>query len=108
MPDVFDLLEAELLDERHWIAAADLCELLQLDLATLAELAEHGLVAPRGAQPTEWSLPAASLPRLRLASRLIHDLGVNVSGAVLALELLESQRTLERRMHMLEQLLGDR
>lgn len=108
MSDVFDLLEAELLDERHWIAVGELCELVQLDLATVVELVEQGVVAPRGTQPGEWSLPAAALPRLRLASRLMHDLGVNVSGAALALELLESRRALERRMRLLEQLLGER
>lgn len=108
MTDAFDILEAEILDERHWIAIADLCELVQLDLATMIEVVEHGIVAPRGAAPAEWMLPAVELPRLRLTSRLMHDLGVNVSGAALALELLETQRALERRMRLLEQLLGER
>ncbi|MBK7251348.1 MAG: MerR family transcriptional regulator [Gammaproteobacteria bacterium] len=108
MADVFDLLEAELLDERHWIAIQELCELVQLDLATIVELAEQGVVAPRGVRPAEWFLPAAAMPRLRLASRLMHDLGVNVSGAVLAVELLESRRALEQQLRLLEDLLGER
>lgn len=107
MTDVFDFLEAEILDESHWIAVRELCELVQLDLETMIEFVEHGIVMPRGARPSDWVLPAAELPRLRLASRLMHDLGVNVSGAALALELLETQRTLERRMRLLEQMLGD-
>jgi hypothetical protein len=41
-------------------------------------------------------VPATALPRLRIASRLMRDLGVNASGAVLALELLERIRHLER------------
>jgi hypothetical protein len=34
----------------------------------------------------------------------MHDLGVNVSGAALALELLDVQRELERRVRLLERL----
>ena len=41
-------------------------------------------------------MPATALPRLRIVSRLMRDLGVNASGAVLALELLERIRQLER------------
>jgi hypothetical protein len=37
----------------------------------------------------------------------MHDLGVNVSGAALALELLEAQRELERRIRSLEHLASD-
>ena len=51
-------------------------------------------------------MPATALPRLRVAGRLMRDLGVNVSGAALALELLEAQRELERRISSLERLVG--
>jgi hypothetical protein len=39
---------------------------------------------------------------LRTAARLIRDLGVNVSGAALAVELLEARRELEARLLELE------
>jgi hypothetical protein len=44
------------------------------------------------------------LPRLRIVGRLMRDLGVNVSGAALAVELLEAQRALERQIRRLERL----
>jgi len=37
----------------------------------------------------------------------MRDLGVNVSGAALALELLEARRQLERRIRALELLVSD-
>jgi hypothetical protein len=37
----------------------------------------------------------------------MRDLGINVSGAALALELLEAQRELEARLRRLERLVGD-
>jgi len=106
MTHAIDVLEACLLGEGDWIAAGTLCRLSELNLEMLIELAELGVVAPRGYRPEEWQLPATSLPRLRTVGRLIHDLGVNVSGAALVLELLETQRRLERRVHALEQHLG--
>jgi MerR-like DNA binding protein len=100
-------LEAHLLGEGDWIAASEICELCRLDLQAVLELAELGVVAPREAVPGQWQLPATALPRLRIVGALIRDLGVNVSGAALALELLEAQRGLERRIGILERLAGE-
>jgi chaperone modulatory protein CbpM len=96
--------EAHVLGDADWIAASEICTLCRLELSALLELAELGVVARRPAAAGEWQLPATALPRLRIAGRLMRDLGVNVSGAALALELLEAQRDLERRLRALERL----
>jgi chaperone modulatory protein CbpM len=100
-------LEAHLLSEGDWIGTTEICQLCWLDLGAVMELAELGVVAPRGTLPGEWQIPATALPRLRVIGRLMRDLGVNVSGAALALELLEAQRELERRIRTLERLASD-
>jgi chaperone modulatory protein CbpM len=102
--DLVEVREVRLLGEADWIAAAEFCSLCRLDLDVVIELADLGLVAPRGYSPQEWQLPAAALPRLAMAGRLMRDLGVNVSGAALAVELLEAQRNLERQIRHLERL----
>jgi MerR HTH family regulatory protein len=107
MGGVTDGLEAHLLSEGDWIGATEVCQLCWLDLSAVMELAELGVVAPRGALPGEWEIAATALPRLRVIGRLMRDLGVNVSGAALVLELLEAQRELERRIHTLERLASD-
>ena len=61
----------------------------------------------RASSGEDWQVPAAALPRLRIVGALMRDLGLNVSGAALALELLEPQRALERRIRELEHL-GER
>ena len=105
MVESFQLLEAHLLGENDWVQVETLLGLCDLTLDAVVELAELGVVAPRGGGiPSEWQLPAATLPRLRTMSRLMHDLGVNLSGAVLAVELIESRRQLERRVRELERL----
>ncbi len=100
-------LQAQLLSESDWIAATEICRLCSLEFAAVLELAELGVVVPRERAAGEWELAATALPRLRIVSRLMRDLGVNVSGAALALELLDAQRELEHRIRALERLAGD-
>ncbi|MGH8209050.1 MAG: chaperone modulator CbpM [Steroidobacteraceae bacterium] len=107
MTDAIDLLQAHLLDERDWIGAMEICRLCRIELTAVVELADLGIVSPRGYAPEQWQLPATALPRLRTVSRLMHDLGVNVSGAALAVELLDQQHDLERRLRRLERLLHE-
>ena len=102
MVERIDLLEAHLLGENDWVQVETFLGLCDLTLDAVVELAELGIVSPRGGAPSEWQLPAAALPRLRTMGRLMHDLGVNLSGAALAVELIESRRQLERRVRELE------
>jgi chaperone modulatory protein CbpM len=94
--------ETHVLAEGEWLSVTQVCRASQIDAAIVIELAELGLVCPRGNDPQEWQLPARELARLRTAARLIRDLGVNVSGAALAVELLEARRELETRLRALE------
>lgn len=107
MVKVTERLDVHVLGEGDWVAAADMCRLCSLDLAAVLELAELGIVSRRESLEGEWQLPATALPRLRIAGRLMRDLGVNVSGVALALALLEAQRELERRIRTLERLVGE-
>ncbi|HVS76256.1 MAG TPA: chaperone modulator CbpM [Steroidobacteraceae bacterium] len=102
--DAMQIHEAQLVGETGWIAASEICRVCRLELGAVVELAELGLVSPRGYAPEQWQLPAAALPRLAVAARLMRDLGLNVSGAALAVELLEEQRELERHIRRLERL----
>jgi len=107
MVRVTQVLEARLLGESDWIAATEICQLCRLDLDAVLELAALGVMSSRERAPGEWQVPATALPRLRVVGRLMRDLGVNVSGAALAVQLLEARRELEVRLRHLERLVGD-
>src|ERR1700733_5671548 len=94
--------ETHVFTDGEWISVTQVCRASQIDVAVVIELAELGLVSPRGTAPDEWQLPARELARVRTAARLMRDLGVNGSGAALAVELLEARRELERRLRALE------
>ena len=107
MVRVTQVLEAHVLGEGDWIAVSEICQLCRIDLDAILELVSLGVMSSREGAPGEWQVPATALPRLRVVGRLMRDLGVNVSGAALALELLETQRELEVRLRHLERLVGD-
>jgi phage terminase small subunit len=97
------VLEARILTDGDWIGVTEVCRMYHIEQAQVTELAELGVIAPRQTSGG-WQVPATALPRLRIVARLMHDLGVNVSGAALAVELLEARRALERRIRDLEAL----
>ena len=107
MVRVTQVLEARVIGEGDWIAASEICQLCRLELNSVLELAALGVMSSRGRTPGEWQVPATALPRLRVVGRLMRDLGINVSGAALAVELLEAQRELEVRLRHLERLVAD-
>lgn len=107
MADLTDVLDSRLLDESDWIALTEVCRLCVIEMTAVIELVELGIVVSRGPSPDKWMVAAGSLPRLRVAGRLIRDLGVNATGAALAVELLEARGKLERRVRRLERLVNE-
>lgn len=102
MTTVSGTIETQVFAEGDWLSVTQVCRASQIDVEVVVELAELGLVRPRGNEPQEWTVSARELARLRTAARLMRDLGVNVSGAALAVELLEARHELEGRLRTLE------
>jgi chaperone modulatory protein CbpM len=98
-------LEGRPLDE--WIALAEFCRWLHVEPSWVVGLVDAGVLEPRGPAPEAWSFPAGDLMRARRVVRLVDDLGVNVVGAAVILDLVEERRALERRLRMLERLLEE-
>ena len=65
------------------------------------ELVEEGVLTPEGEAPGQWRFTGLHLHRARVAARLQRDLGVNLAGAALALELLEEMEVLRARLRRL-------
>jgi chaperone modulatory protein CbpM len=65
-------------------------------------LVEEGVIEPVGGDQTQWYFRGHSLRRVRIIHRLQSDLGLNLAGAALALELLEEVEVLRKRIAALE------
>jgi chaperone modulatory protein CbpM len=106
MGQVTKITTGQLLGDEEWIAFTEICRVCRIEAGAVHELAQLGVVSPRGSAPAEWEFPATALPRLRIVGRLMRDLDVNASGAALVVELLEVQHTLERQIRRLERLVA--
>ncbi len=58
----------------------------------------EGVLQPSGESRDAWRFHGDSLARMRLATRLMHDLDINSSGVALALDLLDRIAELESRL----------
>ena len=106
MPDR-RLMEPLTLDGRAMLSLAELCRCCDLAAEELVAMVEEGLLSPRGEAPRQWRFPASDLPRIQAAVRLQRDLGINLAGVALALELLDEMERMRARVRVLERLLSD-
>jgi chaperone modulatory protein CbpM len=93
-----EAIEGQMLDESVWIEFTEFCTTLHVERSWVVELVEIGLLEPRGAEPLAWRFPASALARVRSTERLVNDLGVNLAGAAVILELIEERRQLLARL----------
>ena len=86
----------EIVDERSEFLLADLCRMFAVDERHIRELVEEGVLSVIEIDTAEWRFTGASLRRARIALRLQRDLGINLPGVALALDLLEELEQLRR------------
>ena len=60
--------------------------------------AEYGLLDPIARTGTQWLFDTACLARLRMIERLRRDLGANLAGIAVILDLLDRLTTLQREV----------
>ena len=101
--DVLTLLTGEVLEEGIELTLAELCRACQTPAERVIEIVEEGIVEPVGRDPLHWRFHGVSVRRVRVVLRLEQDLGVNVAGAALALDLLEELETLRTRLRRFEE-----
>ncbi|MDB5930299.1 MAG: transcriptional regulator, MerR family [Polaromonas sp.] len=91
-----------ILEEQTELSLDDLSRACAAQAERIVELVNEGILAPAGAAPAHWRFTGVHLQRARVALRLESDLGVNLAGAALALELLEELDSLRQRVQRLE------
>lgn len=65
-------------------------------------LVEYGVVTPVTHDGPEWQFTPPHIARARKAARLMRDLGLNVAGVALVLDLIEERDALVHRLAMLD------
>ena len=94
-------LAGELMEEMN-LTLGDLCRVCGVHAEWIAALVEEGVLEPRGRGMAHWRFTGGSVRRVQVVMRLQHDLQINLSGAALALDLMDEVRALRARLLALE------
>jgi chaperone modulatory protein CbpM len=89
---------AVILEEQTGLTLIEVCRACAVHAERIVELVEEGVLAPVGRETHLWRFSGAHLRRAAVALRLQRDLGVNLAGAALALELLDELEALRARL----------
>ena len=89
-------LSGQVLEEFDLVTLSDLCRSCTVEVETIMLLVEEGILDPVGSDVEHWRFTVTSLRRVKTAIHLQRDLGVNLAGAALALELMDRITELER------------
>ena len=90
------LLVGQVLEESDLVTLADLCRSCTVETQTVTTLVAEGILDPMGGDVEHWQFTVGSLRRVKTVIHLQRDLGLNLAGAALALDLLDRISELER------------
>jgi len=94
-------LSGIVLEELNELTLADLSHACAVQADCIVGLVEEGLIVPIGREPHRWRFSGVQMRRATVALRLQRDLGINLAGAALALQLLEEVEALRTRLKTL-------
>ncbi len=92
-----------ILDEDCLFSLDEICTACSVRTEYIIELVDEGIVEPMEQRriQQQWSFTGKSLLRARKALRLQQDLGINLAGAALVLDMLEEIEQLRERLRRL-------
>jgi chaperone modulatory protein CbpM len=95
-------LTGMILDEHTELTLNELSRACSSSAEWIIELVEQGALEPISYRQRQWRFSGSSLPRARTAMRLQRDLGINLAGVALAIELLDEIDDLRSRLCRLQ------
>ncbi len=95
-------LFGEIMDEDTEVSLMKLCELCALHAEAVQAMVDEGILEPSSGARVHERFSHRSMKRVRVTLRLQQDLGVNLAGAALALDLLDEIETLRARLRLFE------
>jgi len=91
-----NIVAGTIFDETTEITVVKLCEVCSIDQQAIDEMIAEGILEPTDS--TQGYFPYSSVHRTHTVIHLQRDLGVNMAGAALALELLEHINNLRAQL----------
>ncbi len=87
-----------ILEEQVGLSLTEVSRACAVHAEMIVELVNEGVLVPDGREPHRWRFTGVHLRRASVALRLQRDLGINLAGAALALELLDEVDALRAQL----------
>jgi len=97
-----ETLFCEIVETHTTLTLGQLCRSAGVHAEWITLLVDEGVIEPEP-QQARWVFASHHLPRVHTAARLQRDLGLDVAGVALALELMDEIGYLRRRIEALEE-----
>jgi chaperone modulatory protein CbpM len=98
--DDLSLVHTGTIIEDDPLTLGQLCRACGTHADWVISLVEEGIIEPDGKELHLWRFSGVSLVRVRSALRLQRDLGVNLAGVALALDLIEELEKLRKQLNI--------
>lgn len=85
------------------LSLSELCSFCRADEDWVVELVSYGVLEPEGSARQEWQFRGVNIVRAKKARRLYSDLGINVAGVAMVLDLLQERERILHRLSMVEE-----
>ena len=93
-----DILSGYIIENETRLTLRQLCNACDVHAEYIIELVDEGFIEPSGIERSHWCFNGSNIRRVQKAKRLQHDLGINLAGIALALELIEEIEQLRARL----------
>jgi len=96
--ELTQIFEGLIVEEDCSLTLRQVCRICTVNSEHILELVDEGILEPTGTTIEQYRFRVDSLQRVRMSCRLQQDLGINLAGVALALDLLEEIEQLRNRL----------
>lgn len=93
-----DILSGHILENETRLTLRQLCDACAVHAEYIIELVNEGYIDPSGVEKSHWCFSGVAIKRVRKAKHLQRDLGINLAGVALAIELMDEIEDLRARL----------
>ncbi|SDX89170.1 chaperone modulator CbpM [Nitrosomonas sp. Nm33] len=97
-----DAIDGIIVEDDMEFSFGELSHICAVNAEWIISLVEEGILEPMNITSKQWRFSGACLRRVQVIQRLQKDLGVNLAGAALALQLLEEVEILRTRLSIIK------
>ncbi len=100
--DILPVIEGIILEEQEGVTLGDLCRMCSVHADYVLDLVDEGILEPTDGGSGMYRFQGDCVIRARKALALQRDMGLNLPGVALVLELLDEIEMLRERLRRLE------